>query len=77
MKLKLCNIAMWVKIMKNVDRNIGYSDSYSINRVESIDVLKGIGILFMVLGHMHFSVIFIHYVYAFHMPLFFLISGYL
>lgn len=52
----------------------GASDS---NRVENIDVLKGIGILFMVLGHMHFSKTFNHYVYAFHMPLFFLISGYL
>lgn len=63
--------------MKNVDRNINYIGNYSINRVESIDVLKGIGILFMVLGHMHFSKIFNHYIFAFHMPLFFLISGYL
>lgn len=63
--------------MKNMDRNIGYRDSLSINRVESIDGLKGIGILFMVLGHMHFGKMFNHYVYTFHMPLFFLISGYL
>ena len=47
------------------------------NRSEVIDTLKGIGILLMVLGHMHFNTVFNYYVYAFHMPLFFLISGYL
>lgn len=63
--------------MRNMDREIEYNDSSLTNRVEVIDALKGIGILLMVLGHMHFSVIFNHYIFAFHMPLFFLISGYL
>ena len=40
---------------------------------EWIDVLKGIGILSVVVGH----VLDCRYVFAFHMPLFFMISGYL
>lgn len=64
----------WGKGMDGTNMNGGISKG---NRLESIDALKGIGILFMVLGHMHFSTMFDHYVYAFHMPLFFLISGYL
>lgn len=41
-----------------------------------LDITKGIGIIFMVLGHMHFSDdVFNKYVYAFHMPLFFIVSG--
>ncbi len=48
------------------------------NRLDYIDILKGFGIILMVLGHMwfgHFN--YETYLYAFHMPLFFLISGYL
>lgn len=41
-------------------------------RLEWLDVLKGIGIVSVVLGH----VLEWRYVYSFHMPLFFLISGY-
>lgn len=44
----------------------------------TIDIFKGVGIVLMVLGHMHFDdQNFGRIVYAFHMPLFFLISGYL
>lgn len=41
-------------------------------RNEVIDVLRGIGILLMVAGHMHFSALFNHYIFSFHMPLFLL-----
>lgn len=44
-------------------------------RLSWIDVLKGIGIIFVVLGHTH--ILFREYIYSFHMPLFFFISGYL
>lgn len=48
------------------------------NRNVTIDILKGIGIVLMVLGHMHFDdQYFGRIVYAFHMPLFFLVSGFL
>ena len=40
-----------------------------------LDALKGVGILLVILGHC--SPAFMKYIYGFHMPLFFLISGYL
>ena len=47
-------------------------------RKDNIDILKGIGIILMVLGHMHFNdAVFNKYIFGFHMPLFFLVSGYL
>ena len=46
-------------------------------RIRYIDLLKGIGIILMVLGHMHYSYMFEKFVFGFHMPLFFCISGYL
>ena len=46
------------------------------NRDKVLDITKAFGIIFMVLGHMQFSdAVFNKYVYAFHMPLFFIISG--
>lgn len=41
-------------------------------RLDWLDILKGIGIISVVIGH----VIQWRYVYCFHIPLFFLISGY-
>lgn len=46
-------------------------------RLQCIDVLKGIGIILMVIGHMHYSCIPEKFIFGFHMPLFFIISGYL
>lgn len=41
-----------------------------------IDITKAIGIILMVMGHLHFSEdVFDKYIYAFHMPLFFIVSG--
>lgn len=46
-------------------------------RIEFIDIAKGIGILLVILGHILFEGDFIYKViYAFHMPLFFIIAGY-
>jgi fucose 4-O-acetylase-like acetyltransferase len=49
------------------------------NRNLSIDALKGIGIVLMVLGHCTIgnNVILTNFIFSFHMPLFFLVSGYL
>lgn len=44
-------------------------------RLDYIDILKGIAILSVVIGHMGMSAI-DKAIYSFHMPLFFLISGY-
>lgn len=46
-------------------------------RFEWIDAVKGIGILLMVLGHMHVGDAVRGFIYSFHMPMFILISGYL
>jgi len=49
------------------------------NRVEYIDIARGIGILLVVLGHNDFSLVSAfayHVIYSFHMPLFFFLSGY-
>ncbi|MEG1255518.1 acyltransferase family protein [Clostridium sp.] len=53
-------------------------------RIEWIDILKGIGIILVVIGHANFKfagstgTMFIQkYIYSFHMPLFFFLSGYL
>lgn len=48
-------------------------------RDKSVDVLKGIGIILVILGHLDSSRIgggFITYLYTFHVPLFFIASGY-
>jgi fucose 4-O-acetylase-like acetyltransferase len=42
-----------------------------------LDLLKGIGILLMILGHMHLPGRLTTFIFSFHMPLFFFVSGYL
>lgn len=46
------------------------------NRFDDIDILRGIGIIIMVMGHVGFSGIFDVWIHSYHMPLFFVISGY-
>lgn len=50
-------------------------------RFTEIDILKGIGIIFVIMGHMgspeYLGNSIVPYIYSFHMPLFFLCSGYL
>lgn len=46
-----------------------------IKRIEWIDIARGIGIIFVVLGHTYRSNVFQTWIYSFHMPLFFIISG--
>ena len=48
----------------------------SKSRLEYFDIYRGFGILLMVMGHIGFGNAFIHYIHSFHMPLFFLVSGY-
>lgn len=48
-----------------------------IKRFDEIDILKSIGIILMIMGHIGFGEIFDHYIHAFHMPMFYLISGFL
>ena len=46
------------------------------NRIKWIDISKGLGIIFVVLAHIDFSY-FTKWLYSFHIPLFFFISGFL
>ena len=51
---------------------------FSKFRLHYIDILKGIGIIFVIIGHMstYFPASLRIYLYSFHMPLFFFISGF-
>ncbi len=48
-----------------------------MQRTDSFDILKGIGIILMIIAHTFGpNSILWDYIYAFHMPLFFIVSGY-
>ncbi len=46
-------------------------------RIEWIDIAKGIGIILVVIGHISQNKIISNFIYSFHMPLFFILSGFL
>lgn len=48
----------------------------SMPKDQSVTIAKGIGILLMVLGHSGCPMYMIRFIYMFHVPLFFLMSGY-
>lgn len=45
------------------------------NRISWLDILRGIGILLMVYGHINYKVPAYMWIYSFHMPLFFFAAG--
>ena len=45
------------------------------NRIDWIDIAKGLGIILVVLGHASGASVVGKYIYCFHMPLFFVLSG--
>ena len=46
-------------------------------RIEYLDIFRSLGIIAMVMGHVGFGSEFDHFIHAFHMPMFFWISGFL
>ena len=46
-------------------------------RIEWIDAVKGLGIILVILGHMTIPQMVRRFIFSFHMPLFFFVSGYL
>lgn len=51
--------------------------AHSLSRIDWIDIAKGIGIFLMVMGHTSIPKLGGHWIYSFHMPLFFFLSGFL
>lgn len=49
--------------------------SKQAKRLSWLDVLKGIGIILVVVGHIYSNNRINHWIYSFHMPLFFLTAG--
>lgn len=48
-----------------------------MEREKIVDVSKGIGLIFLVAGHLFtYGTLPFRFIFAFHMPLFFLLSGY-
>lgn len=45
-------------------------------RITEIDIAKGIGILLVVFAHVNYTSPLLEYIYSFHMPLFFVLSGF-
>lgn len=56
----------------NIDTTINIQPG---NRISWLDILRGIGILLMVYGHINYLTPIYNWIYSFHMPLFFLASG--
>lgn len=46
------------------------------SRLEYVDFYRGIGIILMIMGHIGFGQVFDKYIHAFHMPMFFFVSGF-
>lgn len=49
--------------------------AYEPKHIKWIDILKGIGIILVVFGHVHSNDIIYNWIYSFHMPLFFFAGG--
>ena len=47
----------------------------ALQRINWVDSAKGLGILCVVMGHTHVPTEVHHFIYSFHMPLFFMLSG--
>lgn len=48
-----------------------------MKRIEWIDSIRGLGIVLVILGHMSIPEILRQFIFSFHMPLFFIVSGWL
>lgn len=47
-----------------------------MGRNSSVDIIKGIGIILVIMGHISENLFINRLIYSFHMPLFFILSGY-
>ncbi len=63
--------------VSNGGRVRGQEDGRTPSRMVWLDAVRGVGMGFVVLGHMAFSPTVRCLIYAFHVPLFFIVTGYL
>lgn len=74
------SIAHWLRdfnqpLFQNLEGNTDISVSQRDSRDDTFDVLKGIAIILMILGHCNVGPL--HgFIFTFHMPLFFFVTGY-
>lgn len=61
--------------MERISLNSGEMENIE-SRIEWIDIAKGIGILFVMLGHCYLDTKYTFWFISFHMALFFFLSGY-
>lgn len=52
------------------------ADNQRLTKNDTITIAKGVGIILMVMGHSALPKPLSHFIYVFHMPLFFLVAGY-
>ena len=61
--------------MKKLILKEGYRLEYETERMHWLDVVKGIGIILVVIGHIYSNRTVFNWLYSFHMPLFFIAAG--
>lgn len=63
--------------MKKISPLLYKYDYINSERIAWVDVLKGIGIILVVFGHIYINDTIYRWIYSFHMPLFFFAAGYI
>lgn len=58
--------------MENLVGDIKMNES----RLSWVDILKGIGVIFVIIGHVYINNTVFNWIYSFHMALFFFVAGY-
>lgn len=70
----------YIKALGTRRKRISLTEGYKMNlesraRLPWLDVLKGIGIILVVVGHIYSNKTIFNWLYSFHMPLFFFAAG--
>lgn len=63
--------------MNEREHDLDRQTDSQIGRIEYVDIFRAFGIILMVMGHIGFGEKFDLFIHAFHMPMFFFISGFL
>ncbi|KEZ91204.1 acyltransferase family protein [Lacrimispora celerecrescens] len=71
-KKRCCNLEKQVVREEKMCKILSRAEQ---SRAEYIDIYRSFGIILMVMGHIGFGIYFDHFIHAFHMPMFFFISG--